>query len=275
MNSYSNRIQQSSNTAGLLLGLLRTAPDFDNRDYKGTYVSGTGEPFTKRHRAYRRYLGGPSTNPIYNNPIWTTNEQISDTKVNRFIFSPEISITPTDQLQFILRGGIDSYVDNRVYFFPIGSAGDRNPGIYGEDVIGETQLNFDVIGKGNFDLSGNVSMQVTLGWNINDRKRKYNTSTITGFLVNTDKQTTDLNTAAENSQIQNTKQNIRSNRGYGVLAFDLFDQVYISASAAAEAASSVKGTFFYPAIDGAWQFTEAMGGGSDAFSFGKLRAVMG
>lgn len=274
-NSYSNRIQQSSNTAGLLLGLLRTPPDFDQRDYIGTYYSSSGEPFPNRHRAYRRYLGGPSTNPIYNNPLWTTNEQVSDTKVDRFIFSPEISITPTEQLQFILRGGIDSYVDNRVYFFPIGSAGDRNPGIYSEDVIGETQLNFDAIGKGNFNLNSDIAMQLTLGWNINDRRRKYNTSTITGFLVNTRKQTTDLNTAAENSQISNTRRSIRSNRGYAVLGFDLYDQVFISASAAAEAASSVKGTFFYPAIDAAWQFTEAIGGGGTGFTFGKLRASWG
>ena len=62
--SNSNRIQQSSNTAGLLLGLLRTAPDFDNTHYRGTYVSG-GTEYTGRHRAYRRYLGGSSTNPIY------------------------------------------------------------------------------------------------------------------------------------------------------------------------------------------------------------------
>jgi TonB-linked SusC/RagA family outer membrane protein len=35
----SNRIQQSSNVSGLMLGLLRTPPDFDGRDYKGSYFS--------------------------------------------------------------------------------------------------------------------------------------------------------------------------------------------------------------------------------------------
>ena len=40
--SRTNRIQQSSNTAGIMLGLLRTPPDFDNTDYLGTYTSASG-----------------------------------------------------------------------------------------------------------------------------------------------------------------------------------------------------------------------------------------
>ena len=35
----SNRIQMGSNLSGLYLGLLRTSPDFDIRDYKGDYYS--------------------------------------------------------------------------------------------------------------------------------------------------------------------------------------------------------------------------------------------
>jgi len=49
---------------------------------------------------------------------------------------------------------------------------------------------------------------------------------------------------------------VRSNRGYGVLSFDLYDQLFVSGSGAVEAASSVKGTFFYPSVDAAWQFTK-------------------
>lgn len=104
-NSNSNRIQQSSNTAGLLLGLLRTPPDFDNNDYKGTYYDADGLAFPDRQRAYRRYLGGASSNPIYNNPLWTIFEQVAETTVNRFIMSNEININPTSWLSFTLRGG--------------------------------------------------------------------------------------------------------------------------------------------------------------------------
>ena len=65
--SSSNRLQRGSNVSGVMLGFLRTPADYDNEYYKGSYWSG-GTEYTGRHRAYRRYLGGSSTNPIYNNP---------------------------------------------------------------------------------------------------------------------------------------------------------------------------------------------------------------
>lgn len=273
-NSNSNRIQQSSNVSGLMLGLLRTPPDFDIRDYKGTYYDNNGVAHPNRHRAYRRYLGGPSTNPIYNNPLWTINEQKATTAVNRFIMSQEINITPADWLQVTLRGGVDNYDDKRVYFFPIGSASDRNAGSFTEDLIAEKELNFDAIAKGNFNLNRDISMTATVGWNVNDQRRRINTSSITGFLVNSTKETTSLNTAAEASIISNSKRNVRSNRGYGIVSFDLYDQLFVSGSGAVEAASSVKGTFFYPSVDAAWQFTKTAVH-SEVLSFGKLRGSWG
>ena len=74
----SNRIQQSSNVSGLMLGLLRTPPDFDGRDYKGTYYSSGGTEYINRGRSYRKSIG-ESSNQSYTNPLWTVNEQESST----------------------------------------------------------------------------------------------------------------------------------------------------------------------------------------------------
>ncbi len=274
-NSTSNRIQQSSNTAGLLLGLLRTPPDFDNRDYRGTYFNNDGVAFPNRHRAYRRYLGNAS-NPIYNNPGWTAFEQTGESLVNRFILNTEIDINPANWLTFTLRGGVDSYDDRRTYFFPVGSAGDRNPGILAEDLIREKELNFDALARANFNLTSDIKLNATLGWNINDRQRYVDSYDITGFLVNSDKPTTDLNASSAASNVSNTRKRfIRSNRGYGVLTFDMFDQLFVNFSGGLEAASSVNGTFFYPAVDVAWQFTKSAVTPGDFLSFGKLRASWG
>ncbi len=272
--SSANRTQQNSNTAGLLLGLLRTPPDFDNRDYIGTYIDETGARFPLRHRAYRRYLGS-AQNPIYNSPGWTVNEQLSLTDVSRFTMSVEGNIIPTSWLQITLRGGVDSYEDKRDYFFPIGSGGDRNVGIYAEDVINEQEINFDGIARANFRLSDAIGLNATIGWNINDRERRINSTQITGFLVNSRKPTTDLNTAAEASSVDNTERFIRSNRGYSVFAFDVLDELFVTFSGGLEAASTVDGTFFYPAADVAWQFTKTFIAPTDFLSFGKLRASYG
>lgn len=271
--NFSNRIQQSSNVSGLLLGLLRTPPDFDIRDYIGTYYEDDGTAHPNAHRAYRRYLG--NSPPSYNNPLWTIYEQKATSTVDRFIMSQEVNITPVDFLRITARGGIDRSSDNRLYFFPINSAGGgRREGTMAEDMIGEQELNFDLIATGDFNLTEDIGLSTTLGWNINDRQRFFNSARITGFLVDSRKPTSDLNTSAEASTYSNYHRYIRSNRGYYVLNLSMFDQLYLNASGGLEAASSVKGSFFYPAFDGAWQFTKTLLK-SDVLSFGKLRASWG
>ncbi|MDG1652350.1 MAG: TonB-dependent receptor [Flavobacteriaceae bacterium] len=117
-------------------------------------------------------------------------------------------------------------------------------------------------------------MTTTAGWSINDRKYNRTSGNITGFLVNSTKQTTSLNTAAEASSFQNFKTLRRSNRGYGILNFDLYDELFVNFSGALEASSTVNGSFFYPATDLAWNFTNSVLQ-SDVISFGKLRASWG
>ena len=270
----SNRIQQSSNTAGVMLGLLRTPPDFDQRDYKGTYYDNNGTEFPKRHRSYRKSLGN-AVNPSYNNPLWTINEQVSRTEVNRFTITPQLTIKPNNWLQIITRANADIGDDKRTYFFPIGSAGDRSVGIFHEDIIGTRDLNMDVIGKANFEISENINLTTTTGWSINDRKYRRNSGRITGFLVNSSKQTTALNTATEASLVENHKTLRRSNRGYGILNLDVFDQLFLTFSGALEASSTINGSFFYPATDLAWSFTDNEAINLNFLSFGKLRASWG
>ncbi|MEC7872370.1 MAG: SusC/RagA family TonB-linked outer membrane protein [Candidatus Neomarinimicrobiota bacterium] len=269
--SNSNRIQQSSNTAGLLLGLLRTAPDFDNTHYKGTYVSG-GTEYTGRHRAYRRYLGGSSTNPIYNNPIWTIKEQKSTTGLNRLIMSNEMNYTPRAGTDVVVRAGIDTYTDNRDWFFPIGSAGSRNSGVFAQDVITNKETNYDVIGRHNLSLSEALSMVATIGYNWNDRTYSRTSYNITGFLVNTDKQTVNVNTAAENSTADNNRLFIRSTRTYGLLSVDAMNMVYLNLSGALEDHSTISKSYFYPAMDVAVQLTDYV---PAPFTFAKARFAWG
>ena len=270
----SNRIQQNSNTGGLLLGLLRTPPDFDNRDYIGTYYDGDGAPFKQRHRSYRRYLGN-NANPTYNNPAWTINEQESSNAVDRFIFAPEINILPAKFLQITLRGGIDTYVDKRLYFFPISSAG-KVTGTFTEDVIRNQEINFDAIARASFKLTSDVGMTATVGWNVNDRRYGRNSSQLVGFQVNTRKQTVDLNTSADASIIGRYLSFRKTNRGYATFGFDIADQLFVNLGGALEAASTADEVFFYPSADVAYQFTKALNLGTDSpLSFGKVRASWG
>ena len=269
----SNRIQQSSNVSGLMLGLLRTPPDFDGRDYKGTYTSSGGTEYVNRGRSYRKPIG-QSSNQSYTNPLWTVNEQTSLTKVNRITVTPQLTIKPTNWFSVIARGNVDVADDKRTYFFPVGDASSRANGQFQEDVLDIRNSSLDLIGKANFDLTDNINLTATAGWSYNDRKYNRISGNITGFLVNSSKQTTALNTSAEASSFENYRSFRRSNRGYGVLNLDVANELFVNVSGALESASTIDGSFFYPAADVAWVLTErAMQ--SDAISFAKLRGSWG
>ncbi|MEO9849914.1 MAG: SusC/RagA family TonB-linked outer membrane protein [Reichenbachiella sp.] len=272
-NSFTNRIQQSSNVTGLMLGLLRGPADFDITHYQGTYYDANGIASENVQRSYRRHLGNGSAG--YNNPLWTVENQGANSKVNRFVISNELNIVPTDWLQIILRNGIDYYTDNQIYMFAPGSASDRSVGVFADDDISNREINFDAIARGDFELNSNVSLQVTLGFNVNDKAYKIQSSTLRGFSAFVLRPTSELNGDASSTTFQNERQVSRSNRGYGILNFDLFNQLNVSLSGASEAASTVKGSFFYPAVELGWRFSEQFDLSPAGITFAKLRATWG
>ena len=268
----SNRIQQSSNVTGLMLGLLRTAPDFDIEHYKGTYTSSSGVEYGGRQRAYRRYMGGSSSNPIYNNPLWTIYEQKAGTKVDRFMMTNEMTIMPDDKTSFVIRAGIDAWGDDRSWFFPIGSSGSRNAGVFAEDALTNREVNYDFIARRNVDLGG-MSLNITAGYNWWDRAYNRTSFNISSFLVNTDKETVNVNTAAEASTVDNGKLFIRSGRTYALLSLAAMDNLFVNFSGVSEEHSTISDPYFYPAMDLAYQFTDMLAG--TPLSFGKFRLAWG
>ena len=274
----SNLTQGNSNVGGIQLGHLRTPADFDNRDYIGTYTDSSGAEFPRRHRSYRRYLGN-NENPIYNNPLWTTKEQLSLNQVNRVMLTPQLTIKPNDWLQLIARANVDFADDRRTFFFPRGSAGSsitikRRLGEYLEDEIATRNTNYDFIGRGEFDLSDNISLISTVGWSYNDRVYNRSSGSVSDFLVNVTKVTTSLNGSQEASSFENAKSFSRSNRGYAIFNFGVSDELFINLTGALEASSTMNDSFFYPAADVAWNFTNTAIN-SGVISFGKLRASYG
>ncbi|MEJ7738394.1 MAG: SusC/RagA family TonB-linked outer membrane protein [Chitinophagaceae bacterium] len=274
INIKSNRIQNNSNTAGLYLGLLRTPPDFDNIDYIGTYVDANGVEARNRHRSYRRYLGD-NVQPTYNNPYWTIFRQESPSKVDRFLVSSEISSNPFSWLELILRAGIDANYDNRRYFFPVGSAGERSPGSYREEKISEVEKNIDLIARASKEIKKDLNATFILGGNINDRQREQLYGESSSFLDNVNLQnfilTPDAGTHIINYFLQRG-----SNRGYSTLGLDYGNQLFVNIGGALEASSTISKSFFYPSADVAWQFDKLSQLENAAWlSFGKVRAAWG
>lgn len=274
VNLNSNRIQQNSNVGGLYLGLLRTAPDFDQTDYLGTYYDANGVASRNRHRSYRRYLAD-NVQPTYNNPLWTINEDKSPNSVDRFIMSTEINANPVSWLELILRAGIDGSFDSRRYFFRVGSAGDRNLGNYREEKISEVEKNIDLIAKASKDITKDLKGTLIVGGNINERNREITFGEATNFLDDIQLNSFALSADAF-THLENRIRKIGSNRGYSSLNLDYKDQLFVNFTGALEAASSIPKAFFYPSVDLAWQFSKLTAfENSNVLSFGKIRAAWG
>lgn len=274
----SNRLQAGINNAGLLIGLLRTPPDFDNGDYIGQFYSGPGGAFvTNRQRSYRNATGS-STNPGFNNPLWVINSLQNTSLVNRFINSAEINIKPVSWFTLTTRAGVDYFTDRQTNYFPYFSA-NAITGQYNREEYSEFQFNLDVIARANHDFSEKLSGNMVLGFNYNSLK----TSTLGGQSLNfiLPEGPQDFNNATPaNFAVVDRFLNRLTNAGYTSIGLSWNDQLFFNATGRMEAASTfgalAKRTFFYPSSDIAWQFTKL-----SAFSkvkwlnFGKVRASFG
>lgn len=278
VNTSSNRTQQGSNTAGLYLGLLRTPPDFDQSDYIGDHHSSSGVVTPSRQRSYRRYRGD-NDNAIYNNPLWTINEQQSTAKVHRFIGTGEATYKWNDNISTVLRGGVDTYTDTRQYFFPWYTAGvARRYGLLDDESIINEEYNGDLLTNFNYDLMDNLSSNFIIGFGLNDRRRKRVFSEADNFIANfrSPLDASELS-AKENITSETTLTSRRNIRFYGTANFDYADQLILTIGGAYEKHSVLpknKNGFFYPSAELGWTFSNIMEN-KGKLSFGKLRFAYG
>ncbi len=288
INIESNRIQTGSNLNGLYLGYLRTSPDFDIRDYKGTHFDANGIPTPNSHRGYRQHLGSartfnPSTgifnydSPAYNNPLWTINEQKNLNEVNRFIVAPEAVYKIGGNLSLTGRYSMDYYQDNRINFWPAGSAGDGTNGLFGEDRISESNQNFTFFLTGKNELSTNFNIDYVVGTQFIQNAYKRLSGSESNFTNPDQIDFLNLgNATTENRNATDFISKTRKSGAFAVLNFDYNNEFLVELTGRGEYVSTLpnRGMIFYPSASAGWNFSKHLQG-SNFFSFGKLRVSYG
>ncbi len=269
----SDRIQTGSNLNGLYLGYLRTSPDFDNRDYIGTYFNANGVASPNAHRGYRNQVG--SSAPVYNNPGWTINEQDNPNEVERFIINPELNWKINDNNSLTFRYGMDYYTDIRETFFPVNSAGGNALGAFSRDEIKEKSETVNTFLSSTYDLGEDFNLSTIVGFQFesNDYHRLSGSSNnFTNPFVD------DLrifgNAEGANEIPSSYLQETKKSGVYAVINAELWNQLFFELSGRYERPSTLNDNIFYPSAAIGWAFSEAIGT-SEAFSFGKLRASYG
>lgn len=273
-NINSNRIQQGSNLNGLLLGLYRTAVDFDNTYYVGSRYVGSNV-YQNSHRAYRFQTGTIyKQSPEYNNPLWTLYKQKNPNTVNRFIGGLETKYDANDWLEFIVKGGIDFYTDARISLFPINSSyPDTGKGIGAveQDDIMYNQYDLTFMSQINKDISELINSYFILGINVNQEIYEERYGGYQDFAIDTDQIIFSNTVASEETYHGTYSSKQRTNAFYGVANFDYNNLILLNLTGRLDQ-SSTFGTdvvSFYPSVELGFQFSELLE--NDLLSNSKLR----
>jgi TonB-linked SusC/RagA family outer membrane protein len=165
-NSGGNRVQRGSNISGIMLGLLRTTPTFDNGNgLSGSVAADNEATYTTPNGSQRSYRAG-----IYDNPYWTVAKNPSTDNVNRFIGNLQLEYNANDWLTFRATYGYDRYTDSRRLGIDIGSAADANGTVTTRD-----ESNEDVSAQLLAIINKNINDKVTFGATLGvDQYRKNN-----------------------------------------------------------------------------------------------------
>ncbi|MEP1032725.1 SusC/RagA family TonB-linked outer membrane protein [Ekhidna sp.] len=270
INSGGQKVQNGSNTSGVMLGLLRTTPSFDNRagvdpdNDPSAYQFDDGTP-----RAYRGQIGGGA---IYDNPYWTVYKNFMNDNVNRVIGYAQLSYDFTEWFTLNSRVGIDQYSDFRKFRNDIGS-GSFGVGQVINQAITNTDLNVDVYGTIQKELTSDIYLNGTFGWNYYDKKVENRREDGQGLASRGF-----FNAASAQSFSVVERPTAKQLYGvYGDIRLSYQEMLYLNITGRNDWSSTLgssNNSFFYPAVALGWAFTENIDLGN-ALPYGKLRASYG
>lgn len=252
VNSGGIRVQRASNVSGMMLGLLRTSPNFDIARY---YLPDGSQ------RAYS----------FYDNPLWSAENNQTEDNVHRLIGNVNASFQATDWLNFSYRLGIDTYTDQRSGHHAVGAASYPDGQVQESERV-RTLINSDLLANINRDLTSELRFNSTLGFNM--FQDEYRMLQIWGedlqiplwYHIDNASSTTTIN----NNQLQ------RSQAFFGDIGFEYKSMLFLNGTARYESSTTLpeeNNTFLYPSISTGFVFTELGPLKSNPIlSFGKLRA---
>jgi TonB-linked SusC/RagA family outer membrane protein len=268
--SKGRRIQQGSNTSGLMLGLLRTPVTFDNTNGLSDPVN---DPLSYQFPdgSQRNFRGGGG----YDNPYWVINNSPYFDRVNRFFGTVRAAYPIHQWLTLSTTLGLDTYTDNRKQEFELGSNTFRGGQVV-EDNIVYNHSDIYLQANGSGDLSDNFTLSYNAGINFWNKRSKNNY--VQGDGLNFVGFRELSNTQSVTSTISNSNQ--RNFSAFGSVEFGFKSQLFVTLTGRQDYLSSLivptkefKSSdvgVFYPSASVSWVFSEALK--SDAIPYAKVRA---
>jgi len=265
--SSGKRIQQGSNTSGVMLGLLRTPSTFDNSAgymFSPSYRLPDGSAPETPQRGYRHGL-------YYDNPYWTANMNSYKDKVNRLIGSFQMDYLPYSWLSFTYRLGVDwwglTYTDDLAMY-----SGGQPGGWARRGSSTSKDFNSDLLMTIDKNITKDLNLKFVLGQNMTQM-----------YMISQYPWANDLfipeyynlnNTTSP--QVTEETSKIRRAGFYGDLQLAWKNMVYLSVTGRNDWSTTLpknKNSFFYPSVGAGFIFTQLPGlKDNKVLPYGKIRA---
>jgi TonB-linked SusC/RagA family outer membrane protein len=262
--SGGDRVQQGSNTSGVMLGLLRCTPTFD-------ISNGHGRDGYKFTDSYMLADGSPRRYASYDNPYWTVNKNLLTDQVDRIIGYALLEYKPFTNFTLTYRFGDDFYSDRRKGHTALMSANIPD-GQQEEDFHYSSSLNSDLTLNYSKELFPGVSTNTTLGQNMfqSTTQQIYNQGN--GFVIPDFYHMS--NTSSQLLRENTTK--YRTAAIYADIQFSIKNMIYLGFTGRNEWSTTLpenNNSFFFPSGSIGFIFSELpLLKDSKLLSYGKLRA---
>lgn len=262
--SNGTRIQQGSNTSGVMLALMRMPPNFDN----------TGGVNPEKDKSAYELADGRQRNAYnglgYDNPFWTAYKNPMTDEVDRLIAYTQIDYKITSWMSLMYRLGNDFWSDRRKQQFAVHSR-TAPPGRVIEDQISNTDLNSDLILSIDQYITPDLKMNILLGNNLfSSRSNRLNVRGDQLALLDY----YNLNNTASQVVFQSIGRK-RTSAYFADFGFDWRSMLYLNVTVRNESSTSLpdgNNNFWFPSFNGSFVFTELDGlRDSEWLTFGKIR----
>ncbi|MFI8379305.1 SusC/RagA family TonB-linked outer membrane protein [Leeuwenhoekiella sp. NPDC079379] len=264
--SGGRRVQRGSNVSGIMLGLLRSTPSFDNSNGVNNPANDPSA-YQLADGSQRSYRGG-----IYDNPYWTVAKNPSFDAVKRFIGRLSFEYKPFDWATIKGTYGYDQYSDVRKSGIDINSAG--NPqGQLSDDNIFNEDINTQLLALFDKNITENITFNGLIGYDSYkteslSRSALGNGLTIPGFFQ------------ISNAATQNAFEDISRKELDAFLSevkFAISDTYFVNAAFRNDWSSTLpadNNSFQSYSVGAAMVFTELFNSNS-ILNFGKIRGSFG
>lgn len=275
--SRTDLVQQGSNTSGILLGALRTPPEFNNclpaselKPGQPCYVN----PETGLQRSYR--VPNPGTinsSSGYDNPFFAAQAHENWSQVGRTMGNVGLDYTPVNWLRLNYVLGVDYYGDEQLQHLPNSSAGAPTGQLITANftqLIIDSNLSATISGAVNDRLLGSL----TLGQNLNHEEFSRNLLTTSNLFPGT--QQADFGVTRTPNEFESTQ---RTDGYFATTELTFADQFTVNATGRLDGSSNFGGDgkrFFYPSVGASWVFSKLPAFDNMSWmDLGKLRASWG